>query len=345
LPEIVKTHIFNVIDHFDATLKLPLSMEFKSVSLFCDVSGFTNLSEHLSRKGAVGAEELGFYLNQYLEMMAAVIADSGGDVFKFAGDAMLVLYPPQALMERKKSSSAGSGNVLHPDITMGRNTTIKVSDDELANMVHRAGQCCAKIQAEMGDVRLADGVRLRVKLGMGVGSCNVLLVGGVFSRIEYLACGEPLSQAFASEGECTSGDVVMSTECWKMVPNKFKGRKINAASVKVEGILESIENKPIASSNPGFTTKEYVRAMKRIVPAAVLPQLAITSKIWQGELRQVSIVFISLGLNVSALANMNKENIDFVVCGATALVVFMLCTLDVAPANLAINMQLHTLRE
>jgi hypothetical protein len=35
LPEIVKTHIFNTLDHFDASLKLPLALTFRTVCLFC----------------------------------------------------------------------------------------------------------------------------------------------------------------------------------------------------------------------------------------------------------------------------------------------------------------------
>ena len=62
--------------------------------LFCDVSGFTKLSEALAQKGPVGAEDLGFYLNRYMERLVRIIARCGGDVFKFAGDAILVLWPP-----------------------------------------------------------------------------------------------------------------------------------------------------------------------------------------------------------------------------------------------------------
>ena len=53
-----------------------------------------------------------------------------------------------------------------------------------------------------------------------------------------------------------------------------------------------------------------IRAMKRIIPSAVLPQLAITESIWLGELRQISVLFISLGLSATALQNLNNEIIE-----------------------------------
>lgn len=40
-----------------------------TVALFADVSGFTMLSEKLAKKGPVGCEELGRYLNKYLELL------------------------------------------------------------------------------------------------------------------------------------------------------------------------------------------------------------------------------------------------------------------------------------
>ena len=63
--------------------------------MFADVSGFTKLSETFASKGPQGAEELAFVLNRYMEQLVRHIARGGGDVFKFAGDAMLVLWVPE----------------------------------------------------------------------------------------------------------------------------------------------------------------------------------------------------------------------------------------------------------
>lgn len=71
------------------------------------------MSETLAQKGPVGAEDLGFYLNRYMERLVRIIARCGGDVFKFAGDAILVLWPPSD---------------TEPD------------EKEIALMVHRAAQ-------------------------------------------------------------------------------------------------------------------------------------------------------------------------------------------------------------
>src|SRR5205085_9792483 len=61
--------------------------------LFADISGFTALSERLAANGAEGVEELTRALNAYFGKLIDVITAHGGDVVKFAGDAMLAFWP------------------------------------------------------------------------------------------------------------------------------------------------------------------------------------------------------------------------------------------------------------
>jgi adenylate cyclase 10 len=104
-----------------------------------------------------------------------VIASQGGDVFKFAGDALLVLWPP--------------------------------SDEDVSTKARRAAQSALEIQRKMNDAKLQEDVTLSVKLGIGVGTCSIVHVGGVLSRMEYLATGAPLIQAFQSEHLSQPGKV------------------------------------------------------------------------------------------------------------------------------------------
>jgi adenylate cyclase 10 len=62
--------------------------------MFADISGFTNLTETLSKIGYEGAEIMAFAINRYMELLVKSIGRSGGDIFKFAGDAMIVIWPP-----------------------------------------------------------------------------------------------------------------------------------------------------------------------------------------------------------------------------------------------------------
>ena len=75
--------------------KPPLYKDITTVALFADISGFTKLSESFSKKGRTGSEFLAFCLNRYMELLINIIANNGGDVIKFAGDALLVIWPQE----------------------------------------------------------------------------------------------------------------------------------------------------------------------------------------------------------------------------------------------------------
>ena len=67
-------------------------------------------------------------------------------------------------------------------------------------LTRRAAQCAVDIRDRLnGMPELEKGVKLNVKLGLGVGAVSILHVGGVFGRMEYVAIGEPLVQAFNAE--------------------------------------------------------------------------------------------------------------------------------------------------
>ena len=60
--------------------------------VFADVSGFTALTERLSRQGRIGAEEIVEALNRVFGPMLTIAAARGGELLKFGGDALLFLF-------------------------------------------------------------------------------------------------------------------------------------------------------------------------------------------------------------------------------------------------------------
>ncbi|HEY8092788.1 MAG TPA: adenylate/guanylate cyclase domain-containing protein, partial [Acidimicrobiales bacterium] len=60
--------------------------------LLVDISGFTNLSERLARRGRIGAEELTDVLDRVFGTMLGLAYDRGGVLLKFGGDALLLLF-------------------------------------------------------------------------------------------------------------------------------------------------------------------------------------------------------------------------------------------------------------
>src|SRR5215207_628504 len=93
LASFVPTLIVRRLAANPAPLAEPTAERFHAAVLYADISGFTPLTERLSRSGPAGVEELSGLLNAYFGELIALIAALGGDVVKFAGDALLAIWP------------------------------------------------------------------------------------------------------------------------------------------------------------------------------------------------------------------------------------------------------------
>ena len=72
----------------------PASYIMEAAMAVADVSGFTALTEVLSRVGPSGVELLTRCMNSYFAQVIDVVTQHGGDVVKFAGDAMIIVFEP-----------------------------------------------------------------------------------------------------------------------------------------------------------------------------------------------------------------------------------------------------------
>ncbi|EOD15045.1 hypothetical protein EMIHUDRAFT_124345, partial [Emiliania huxleyi CCMP1516] len=82
-------------DRHPAPPSAPEREDFEGAVGFVDVSGFTALSERLQKDfGNKGSEKLNQYINSYLTRLIDGVSHHGGDVIKFAGDALQARDPP-----------------------------------------------------------------------------------------------------------------------------------------------------------------------------------------------------------------------------------------------------------
>ena len=71
----------------EGAIKRGMCDSIEAVIWFCDLRGFTELSEKLSGEDLVG------YLNDYFGAMTDTVGRHGGEVLKFIGDALLAIFP------------------------------------------------------------------------------------------------------------------------------------------------------------------------------------------------------------------------------------------------------------
>ncbi|KAI9991999.1 hypothetical protein PInf_017379 [Phytophthora infestans] len=283
LPAVVRRHVEK--QDMQRPLSMPTTHRTTVVSMFADVSGFTAMTESLAARGPVGAEDLGKHLNSYFEQLLRLVSSAGGDVFKFAGDAMLIFWPES-------------------------------KEDTMDSLLRRALQCALRIQSHLHEAELAQGVVLSVKVGVGIGEATIAHLGGesdgATARVEYVAVGPALEQAFSAEHQAEAGDVICSSECWKRVSEFFDGAAVRGHDNNNEdgNCFHKVTavNKPvkICSRRPSFTRHDALlhKRMKQYVSRAVWPYLDAHDEFWGSELRDVTVLFINLGFSEQDLARM-----------------------------------------
>ena len=75
------------IPKFPQIPRPPIIRRFRGALTFLDISGFTALSQKLD------VESLKSHINSYFSKMISVVDEYGGDVMKFAGDALYIVWP------------------------------------------------------------------------------------------------------------------------------------------------------------------------------------------------------------------------------------------------------------
>ncbi|NNJ09498.1 tetratricopeptide repeat protein [Chloroflexales bacterium ZM16-3] len=161
------------------------------VTLFADVSGFTPMSEALSRYGQDGTEDLTTLLNDYFAVMIDLIASYGGVVASFGGDSLSALFP------------TGGGAAAR-------------------DVAARAVRCALDMQLLMSPYQnietRAGRFSLEIKIGLAVGPVLSTVVGDRAVRLQSMIAGLPLEQAAQAEHLAHSGDVVVHRDLCNLAP-------------------------------------------------------------------------------------------------------------------------------
>lgn len=260
--------------------------------LFADVSGFTPLTEALAKKGAEGPEELTRLLNGYFSRMIALIEEQGGEVVKFSGDALTVVFPaiPPPLnpddvkfAESRSPSEEEASSPSHWEGDRGKEGLPLSSQPLLGHAVRRAKQAADGMQAAMSEFKSletsAGVVELGMKIGLAAGEIRAAHIGGVDDRWEYVIAGDPLRQVAEAEHQAERGDIVLSPEAEAVMPP------------------HAVPARPLIQPDwASVTNPEAVETvLKAYVPRAVTSWLEDDLGDWLAVLRPMTVLFIGVG--------------------------------------------------
>jgi len=265
--------------HIRSQAKLEVFSEtFQTAVLFADISGFSALAERLVKEinhVAYAAENLSQYIGASLEQMVASICTSGGDVIKFAGDAILAIFPAEAF------------------------------DNDLDVATLRCSQVALELSSyafKVGNTRGA--INLSVHCGVGCGDVVCYHVGGYSNRWEYVVTGPPIEQIGRAEPEASPGETVLSQEAAEVLGTFAEGERLksNNLLLKSVNIPKSLERNHIPrglilSKLEKFMSEDLsqYRRMHNLLRCYVPPPALISidsgNGIWSGELRVCTTVF------------------------------------------------------
>ncbi|MGQ0629013.1 MAG: AAA family ATPase, partial [Phycisphaerales bacterium] len=238
----------------------PTRETFEGAVLFADISGFTALTERLAARGIAGSEDLTRLLNGYLGQLVDEVLDAGGDIVKFAGDALLAIWPAR------------------PD---------------LGPAVHRAAACAARVQARLHNQSVAPDVTLSLKLAIGAGPITCFTLGGIFGRFEFVVTGGPLRQCGLGNDLARPGQVVVSGEAWSLLQGHASAAPLEGGAVLLQSVSPPAATR---TANPATLTPASTAAplLRAFIPAAIRSRLDAGQSDWLGELRRVSVIFLNL---------------------------------------------------
>ena len=201
------------------------------IVLFCDVAGFTPLTETLSKIGKEGSEQLTAILNNYFSEMINIIHSYNGDVLRFGGDAMTVFF-----------------------------------DQELLN---ESLICACKMMKKMEEFKeireSGTTFSLSMKIGISEGKVIFGIVGKRGNFIDYYCAGLPLDQSAESEHKAEKGEIILHPSLANKFRNNIKFKEDGFG--KVVSFLEDLKGKKFFSVNYYSKSEEM---LLKILPKHLL---------------------------------------------------------------------------
>lgn len=232
-----------------------------AAALFADISGFTSLSERLAARGGDGVEELTRILNAYFGRLIEVVTGHGGDVVKFAGDALLAFWP--------------------------------VSDDGAAldHAAQTAAHCALAIQEAVTQFAAPAGERLSLRVGVGAGTTVAASLGGIYGRYEFVLSGPAVVEATKAAAHAEPGFCIVGIEAWKRVAPVTEATDSGEGTMQLASVqgLELEMPPPFPTLDPSA-----VETLLAYIPASIHRRLAAHQSAWLAELRRLTVLFVKL---------------------------------------------------
>ena len=257
-------------------IESPVSEEIQAAVLFADISGFTRLTETLAEAGPAGVESIANVLNEYFGQLIDIVHQYGGDVVKFAGDAVIAVW-----------------TIASDD---GRADSVSRADQWQWTM--RAAECALAIREKLSNYKVENST-LYLKLAVSAGSITTAHVGGVFNRWEFLLTGNPLVEVGIANNLVQSGEILVTPSAWRLIRNDCNAELVEFElkdAIAQGGRLMSLNKPSSIFETPGKPAipDGVESSLRPYIPGAIINRLTAGQSSWIAELRRVTVLFINL---------------------------------------------------
>lgn len=197
--------------------------------LFCDVVGFTELSEYLS------PQEVGELLNQYFSYFSIAADSCNGTVDKFIGDCVMILF-----------------GVPQSDVSHGLHAVT-------------CGVLIQEIAARINHQRHEKGLPL-VQFKVGINSGKMLAGNlGSVERMQYTVVGDTVNLTARVCDICTPGQILVTEATLTQPGVRSLARSVPQNTVKVKGRRQPVKTYLIDSESL-ISESRFQESLKTILP-------------------------------------------------------------------------------
>ncbi|GMH61164.1 hypothetical protein TL16_g03198 [Triparma laevis f. inornata] len=247
VPQVLVHQILKEKKDWDASKRLPVE-PFWAAVVFIDISGFSSLASDLqkeevqtnlmspgpSRRAGSGAENLTAFLNHTLRGLIDVVLLHGGDIVKFAGDAMIVIWRVE------DGQGKGTSRDMMDETAKAKSCALATQCAKKATMLLDEQQ---NRNSSTGSKVLRPDMTLKIHVGVGCGQIAGFHVGGLLKRWEYFIMGEACDDMNVAEALAKVGEAVVSPDVTRLIE-----KHANALE------LEGFDFRPIkgSSKSTGF---------------------------------------------------------------------------------------------
>lgn len=288
LARFVPTALLDRLQRDFRPLTAAVEEPLNGVLFFADMTGFSRLTEQLAQRPD-GAERISACLNDYLGRLVDLVYQHGGDVLKFAGDALIAVWP--------------------------------ATGDDLPRAASSASACALRAQEALKGYTVEGDLTLAMRISIGAGDISLMHVGGMLDRWETMIVGAPVRDLASLKPLTPPGAVVVSGEVWSALGPPFTGRPAPRLGTDGKTTLSEIDGllalemrtvkagqasprpmrlqpvtdlpPPVARPRPAVALQAEA-AMRAWLPGVMLSRSASGATEWISELRRVSVLFASI---------------------------------------------------